>query len=150
MSQKFLIAVDGSDHSWKAVDIASNVAKACGAELLVLHVASEDQSTEGLEKLALEGIAIKESASRAQFLSALSDQMTEGAEKRVQRNGVDRLTIRIVEGHPAHEIVKTAKSENVDMIFLGSRGRSDMMGLVMGSVSHKVMHLAPCTCVVVR
>ena len=150
MSQKFLIAVDGSDHSWKAVDIASNVAKACGAELLVLHVASEDQSTEGLEKLALEGIAIKEGASRAQFLSALSDQMTEGAEKRVQRNGVDRLTIRIVEGHPAHEIVKTAKSENVDMIFLGSRGRSDMMGLVMGSVSHKVMHLARCTCVAVK
>ena len=36
------------------------------------------------------------------------------------------------------------------MIFLGSRGLDDMVGLMMGSVSHKVMHLAPCTCVAVK
>ena len=36
------------------------------------------------------------------------------------------------------------------MIFLGSRGLGDVGGLLMGSVSHKVMHLAPCTCVAVK
>ena len=44
---------------------------------------------------------------------------------------------------PAHAIVETAKFANVDMIFLGSRGLGDMRGLMMGSVSHKVMPLAP-------
>ena len=150
MSQKFLIAVDGSDHAWKAVDIASNLAKACGAELLVVHVASENQSVEGLEELALEGVAFEEDVSHSRFLSTLKHQVTIGAEKRLRRNGVDQLTVRIVEGRPAREIVATAKSENVDMIFLGSRGRSDMVGLVLGSVSHKVMQTAPCTCIAVK
>ena len=72
------------------------------------------------------------------------------AMKRAQESGVDRVRLRVVEGHPVHEIVETAKSESVDMIFLGSRGLGDMLGFMMGSVSHKVMHLAPCTCVAVK
>ena len=36
------------------------------------------------------------------------------------------------------------------MVFLGSRGLGDAKGLLLGSVSHKVMHLAPCTCVAVK
>jgi nucleotide-binding universal stress UspA family protein len=36
------------------------------------------------------------------------------------------------------------------MVFLGSHGLSDIRGLLIGSVSHKVLHQAPCTCVVVR
>jgi len=45
---------------------------------------------------------------------------------------------------------KKALEFAADMIVMGSRGVSDLKGLVMGSVSHKVMQLAPCTCVSVR
>ncbi len=42
------------------------------------------------------------------------------------------------------------KGLHVDMIFLGSRGLGDAQSLLMGSVSHKVAHLAECTCVSVK
>ena len=54
------------------------------------------------------------------------------------------------DGNPADTIVRVAKRLQVDMIFLGSRGLSDAKGMLMGSVSHKVAHLAQCTCVSVK
>jgi len=46
--------------------------------------------------------------------------------------------------------LETAQSKSVDMIVMGSRGRGDLEGLLLGSVSHKLTHAAHCTCVVVR
>jgi nucleotide-binding universal stress UspA family protein len=54
------------------------------------------------------------------------------------------------DGDPANAILRVAKRLQVNMIFLGSRGLSDTKGLLMGSVSHKVAHLAECTCVSVK
>ncbi|WP_256432948.1 universal stress protein [Martelella soudanensis] len=42
------------------------------------------------------------------------------------------------------------RERKVDTVVLGSRGLGDVAGLLLGSVSHKVTHLAPCTCIVVR
>jgi nucleotide-binding universal stress UspA family protein len=72
------------------------------------------------------------------------------AEARVRKNGLARVTTQVAEGNPAKEIAALAKSKGTDMVFLGSRGLGDFKGLLMGSVSHKVMHLAPCTCVAVK
>jgi nucleotide-binding universal stress UspA family protein len=49
-----------------------------------------------------------------------------------------------------HVILRGARDRAVDMIVLGSRGFGDAEGLLLGSVSHKVAHLAACTCVTVR
>ena len=47
-------------------------------------------------------------------------------------------------------ILAAAEHENADMIVMGSRGMGDLKGLFVGSVSNKVSHLAPCTCVTVK
>ena len=64
--------------------------------------------------------------------------------------GLARVITYTAEGNTANEIVAMAKSEGVDMLFLGSRGLGEITGLLLGSVSHKVMNLAPCTCVIVK
>lgn len=151
MSKNFLVAVDGSDHGWKALDLATDLANCAEAALLVLHVVPYEPMPEGLKRFAeVEGIAPDEIGARYHLRKAIGDKITSEAEARVRKNGLDRVATRVAEGDPAAEIVALAKSEGTDMVFLGSRGLGDAKGLLIGSVSHKVMHLAPCTCVSVR
>ena len=53
-------------------------------------------------------------------------------------------------GDPASRILETAAAEQADMIVMGSRGLGGLKGLLVGSVSNKVNHLAKCTCVCVK
>lgn len=55
----------------------------------------------------------------------------------------------LVEGDPAEEIVRTAEKENVDLIILGT-GKSKIDKRLLGSVSEKVVHSAPCSLLLVR
>lgn len=151
MSEKFLVAIDGSDHGWKAVDLAADFAKAADAELILLHVVPREPIPEALGRIAqTEHVPVDEERARYRYSKALGDKITSEAETRARTSGVNRVVTRVAEGSPANEIVAVAEASGVGMIFLGSRGLSDVKGLLMGSVSHKVMHLAPCTCVAVR
>ena len=151
MSKKFLVAIDGSDHAWKALDLATDLAKSSEAELLILHVVPYEPMPEGLEQLAkAEGIPIQEERARLYASRTVGDKIASEAEARVRKQGLARVTTEVVEGSPASEIIAFAKSRSVDMIICGSRGFGDVKSLLMGSVSHKVMHLAPCTCVAVK
>jgi len=53
-------------------------------------------------------------------------------------------------GRAARVILETANDAGATLIVMGSRGLSDMAGLVMGSVTHKILHLAHCPVLVVR
>jgi nucleotide-binding universal stress UspA family protein len=53
-------------------------------------------------------------------------------------------------GHAAREIMEDAKEHDVNVIVMGSRGRSELAGLVLGSTAHKVIHLADRPVLVVR
>jgi len=151
MSKIFLVAVDGSDHGWKALDLATDLAKVSEAEVRIVHVVPDEPTPEAFRQLAqIEGIPVEESSARYHFGRTVGDAITQEAEARVREKGITKFTTRVSEGKPADEILAMAKSGPADMIFLGSRGVGDLAGLFLGSVSHKVMHLAPCTCVVVR
>ncbi len=55
----------------------------------------------------------------------------------------------LLEGNPAEEIVKTAENENVDLIVM-STGKSRVDKHLLGSISEKVVHSAPCSVLLVR
>jgi nucleotide-binding universal stress UspA family protein len=149
--EQFLVAVDGSDHGWKALDMAASLAKLSDAELIIMHVVPYVGLSEGLKQFAkAEGIPIEEASARYHTSKTLADTVTSKAEVRATSHGLSRVITYTAEGSTANEIVAMAKSEGVDMLFLGSRGLGEITGLLMGSVSHKVMNLAPCTCVIVK
>ena len=151
MSKKFLVAVDGSDHSWKALDLATELARVADAELIILHVVPYEPMPEGLKQFAkIEGMSIDEGEARFHMSRMFGDRIVNEAEERARDNGLDRVTTLVAEGNAAHEIVEVAKTKDTEMVFVGSRGLGKVSGMLMGSVSHKVMHLAPCTCVAVK
>ncbi|MDP6876375.1 MAG: universal stress protein [Alphaproteobacteria bacterium] len=151
MNEKYLVAVDGSEHGWKALDLAAKLAGASDAELILLHVVPHEPMPDGLAQFAkAEGLSMAEERGRYHEGRRIGDQIVRQAEARVRENGFERVSSRVEEGSPADRIVAVAEGDGTDMIFLGSRGLSDLKGLLMGSVSHKLMHLAPCTCVVAK
>jgi nucleotide-binding universal stress UspA family protein len=56
----------------------------------------------------------------------------------------------IMEGPAAPKICEIAQIEGCEMIIMGSRGRSDLKGLFLGSVAHRVLQQAPCPVLIVR
>lgn len=147
MSKTILVPVDGSEHSKKALEFAADLcARLDGGKLSLLHVA---QSLPHDRTLVLGGAAISVRASPDE-LEEVGRKVIDAAREIAAEHGCTQVDASSELGDPAAKIVERAKAINADMIVMGSRGVSDLKGLVMGSVSHKVMHLAPCTCVSVR
>ena len=127
------------------------MAKTGDATLIILHVVPYEPIPDGLQEYAeMEGIPIEEISARFHYSRALGDRITREAADRAGQAGLQQVATEVAEGHPASQIVAIAAARTAEMVILGSRGLSDIGGLLLGSVSHKVMHLAPCTCVAVK
>ena len=151
MTHKYLVAVDGSDHAWKALDLAVEFAKLADAELVILHVVPYEPLPSGLREYAkAEGISLAEEGALYHANRVIGDKITEDAQAWARGAGVAKVTMQVAEGNPASEIVALAGSIGADMIFMGNRGFGDAKSLLLGSVAHKVMNLADCTCVAVK
>lgn len=137
MFQKVLLAVDGSEHSAKAVPVAADIAKKSDGEVLVFHVREYQVARGGAYPLE-NGLQAQE----------LVDEVTASlSAEGVKARGI--VEPHIV-GQAARAILNEAAAEGADAIVMGSRGRSDLAGLLLGSVAHKVIQLSHCPVVVAR
>ena len=174
MIKTILVPTDGSDHAGKAVNLASDIAEKYGARLVILHVLRRGGLTEETRHMAeVEHLAEPATASgpfaantpastaavlqrargnedEGQILGRIGDRILGAAEMTARENNVERVETRMEEGDPVKGILQAAEQEQANLIVMGCRGLSDLKGLLMGSVSHKVSQLAPCTCVTVK
>jgi nucleotide-binding universal stress UspA family protein len=141
---------DGSAASKKALEYAAELAIANQAKLLVLHVQRRHGQhiiPPGLKELErVEHIRLTE----ADVLRGAAERVAANAEGAARDKGLADTEKLVVDGDPAREIVALARDRGVDTIVMGSRGLGDVQGLLLGSVSHKVVQSAPCTCIIVR
>ncbi|HEX5951308.1 MAG TPA: universal stress protein [Actinomycetota bacterium] len=137
MFDRILLAVDGSEHSAKAVPVAGDLARRYAGEVVVLHV-REHEVTWGAD------IDV-ETADEARDL-------VDGVVRELKNEGtnVRGEVVRVPLGQTPRAILDIARDEGVGMIVMGTRGLSDWGRLLMGSVAHKVVHLAEVPVLVVR
>jgi len=148
MLRKILVPTDSSAHAQKAIDFACDLALKYGATLYVMHVVSETD-VPGWVQEYIEAEGIKEPP-QSVYLEKIGQRIIELAEKQIKGKGVEHFESMVELGNPAEKITKFAKENDVDMIVMGSRGLSEVKGLLLGSVSHKVCNMAKCTCVTVK
>jgi nucleotide-binding universal stress UspA family protein len=137
MFQRILLAVDGSEHSFRAVPVAGDLARRCDGEVIVLHV-REHEVTWGAD------IDIETDREAMKLVDDVVRQLKE------QETNVRGEVVRVPRGNAPKAIVDIAHRESVGLIVMGTRGLSDWGRLLMGSVADKVMHLADCPVLVVR
>jgi nucleotide-binding universal stress UspA family protein len=131
----------GSEEAWA---LAQRLAKALSSELVLVHVFVE-------APLWGEGPFTMEHT-RSVFAEARK-WVIEQLEQRVQQAAAGGLRARAVlrEGGAAHdEIVALATDEHADLIAMGTHGRGGLNRMLLGSVTDRVVRLAPCPVLTVR
>ncbi len=137
MFDRMVVAVDGSGCSDRAVLVAAELAGAFGSEVVVVHVAPE---------IVGWGIAVE-----AESPDEASDVADRAVRELKDRGLSARPEVRrALRGLVASEIVHAAEAEDAGLIVMGSRGHGDLSGLLLGSVAHKVLHLAHVPVTVVK
>jgi len=137
MLKTFALAVDGSEHANRAVPLATELAKLAGGNVIVLHVREHDLARGQIWELETEKEA---------------NAVVKKAMNKLKKAGikVEGDVIRTAHGKVAQALVDSAKDHKVDAIILGTRGLSELEGLVLGSVAHKVIHLSKKPVIVAR
>jgi nucleotide-binding universal stress UspA family protein len=175
MIETILVPTDGSDHAVKAIAFASDIAskykarlvlfhallaRVSGAEILNLIESSQlsELTRHDLEQTAelqakIQSRAMFDSDNLAPSIDVLEHiglDLLDAGEKIAREHGVENVSHILTNGEPIHCILRAMDDERVDLIVMGSRGLGDLEGLLIGSMSHKVSHLADCTVVTVK
>jgi nucleotide-binding universal stress UspA family protein len=177
MITRVLVGIDGSDHASRALDLACALASRFGAELIALHVIPDKPLTDAEREMAevefhaeiaqgfdaarlldaqgnvrvmSQRLAEQAAITGGRFRRALGERLIEAAARRARENSVAGVRTLLKDGDPATAILRAADDEAADIIVLGRRGLGDLAGLLLGSVSHKVMNLASCACLTVK
>ena len=174
MIKTIIVPTDGSEHANRAIEMAGEIAAKFGARVIVLQALLHHTSTSEIRALGEEiGIgadtikkldelenAMFEAAAAAyapvpipvppDILRLVGDKIAEKARQALEAKGVKDIVTQVVDGNPAENIITAAEHEKADLIVMGRRGLGNVSGMLMGSVSHKVSHLADCACLTVK
>jgi universal stress protein A len=137
---RILLPTDFSRSSYAAFRPARQLARKFRSKVCILHVFDPapfllikraDISQEGIESAILNNAAVE-------------------LRKAARRLGVPGAELLIRKGNPHREIIKVAKEKRIDLIIMGTVGRTSLERMVLGSVSEKVVRLAPCQVLTVK
>lgn len=137
---KILVPTDFSQHSANAVRYGAELAAKFGADLHLLHCVEQTPILYG------EGGAWISPETIVELQAAADKQLQEVP---VDVDGVN-VVRKCVDGHPFVEVIRYAKSEETDLIVMGTHGRGAIAHLLLGSVAEKVVRKAPCPVLTVR
>jgi nucleotide-binding universal stress UspA family protein len=135
--QHILVPLDFSPYAEQALAYALELASICQARVTLLHVMHLPLTVE-----------VDLHAYLPQIEAAARQQM-ETYQRRVQAAGLSGDLV-LVHGVPFQEIIETAKDQQIDLIVMGTHGRTGLPHLFLGSVAEKVVRLAPCSVLVTR
>jgi nucleotide-binding universal stress UspA family protein len=174
MYTHILVATDGSALGGKAVKTAAGLALKLDAAvnlvtivgqgdvprnmvkmLKVEHLIEEESTSEvplgGLSRIPVPAVkADLRAAQAAKVHQVMAKKILDDASQQLEGAGLTRFDTHLENGNPANVILELAKQSGSDLIVVGSRGFGDLKSVIMGSVSHKVLQLAECPCLIVK
>ena len=171
MVKHILVPIDGSDHAWKALDVACTLARGADARMTVISVVTKAALSDAERRFAetefpdevsqalgggaftdISGQRVLERLGEAAgtLRNAIAGGLLDRARAEAHEKGVTQLSATSVEGDPAEQILIFARENDVDAIVMGNRGLGALKGLLIGSVSQKVSSLSECSCMTVK
>jgi nucleotide-binding universal stress UspA family protein len=140
-----LVATDGSDGADRAIDAAVGLAKDFDADLLIANV----MGGYGFPLDVFKHFTRAQQPWLDELFSSVSAEILEKAQSRARKLGATRVRLESRTGDVAQTIIEIAQQKEIDAIVVGKRGWGRLAGMMLGSVSQKLVSLAPCMVVVV-
>ena len=139
---RIIVPIDGSTVAKKAAKKAIYLTKETGVELVVVHVIEIPYMP-----------SVFEDTTEIHYMDVLELMKQQGKKFLKQIETIAKkqnvsIKQKILEGHPAEEIIKLAKSK--DLIVLGQKGMTALDRIFLGSVTENVAHHAPCPIMIVK
>jgi nucleotide-binding universal stress UspA family protein len=134
MFNKVVWATDGSDSADLTLPSAKALVAADGGSLTVVHCEEYTLPGKGGGSLTIH-------AGEDTLIKKIESQVAELSESGVP---AELKVVKASVGGAAHVIADVARSEHADVIVVGTRGHTPLGGLLVGSVTHRLLHVAPC------
>jgi nucleotide-binding universal stress UspA family protein len=143
--KRILVATDGSDGADRAIDYAAHWAQRVGAELLIVNVIGGY----GLPDRLLRAFTQAQQHWLEEMLTSLSAETLTKARERALAAGAATVQLESCSGAVAPSVIEVAQAKSADVIVVGKRGAGHIAGVLLGSVSQKLVSLAPLPVVVI-
>ena len=147
MIESILVATDASPAANRALALAIDMSTKYDATLHIIYVIRDMQLPAKLRKMAeVENIA----DARGDVLMFVANQVLDDASSRASKRGVKVIKTHVGSGDPSSAIIAYARRRKIGLVVLGTRGLSSTQGMLLGSVSRKVLNLSKLNCLVVQ
>lgn len=148
-NKKALVCIDLSDYSEMTAEYAFSLTSDIVSQFVVLNVIN-NRDVEAVRSAShfypsefdVEDFIKKTRTERQHQISEMIQQYSPPESS--------QISIRIREGNPFKEIMSAIQEENIDLVIIGNKGRSDIIGTLMGSIAEKVLRHSPVTVMSVR
>ena len=141
--KRILLPTDGSKYSDKSEKHALALAAANNAEIIALSVVENSFSLNLPDSDTISEVN--------QLLKSETEKNLNKVERLRDEEGLDvKITKKVAEGSPARVILETSEEENIDLVVIGSSGKTGFDKFLMGSVAEKVVKSAKCSVLVIH
>ena len=148
MFKKILVAVDGSELSYRSVDYALDLAQKYSGQVKIITVIDAPSDTLVAQASAFAPHSIKDHEEKVE--KAHEQILLKAITKAEKFSPKVSVTKEVLEGPPAEKIVETAKKESFELIVMGSRGLGGLKEFFLGSVSDEVADEALCPVLIIK
>jgi nucleotide-binding universal stress UspA family protein len=139
-AHRIMVAIGFTEYSEELLGYAAGIADSIGAEMIVVNIINL-RDVEAVGAVAAMGYEVDSE----HYVSGVKEERRRALEQMLKKISFPAEKIRSVfnVGHPVEELLKIAVKENVDLIVMGIKGRSDLEHMLVGSVAEKVFRRSP-------
>ena len=149
--QKILVACDLSKYTPQVMQYAVGVAECSGAKLILVNIINK-RDVEAIEQAVHRSFLIQKDAFPEAFIREHRNEREAALQGLIDESGRPDLVLKTVvrTGVPVEELITLVAAEQVDLVVMGTRGRTNLRSALLGGTAEKMFRLCPVPILSVR